>query len=247
MLPKGIAIMKQETSLGRWYQRYIGKWIPMYGLLPLIGCCLFNSMIYTGTQLTLKNAYHYDLTSALDRKIPFVPEWVLIYVLSFAFWALSYIVIAREGKEKWYRFAAADMMSRLFCMVFFVFWPTTNIRPQVVGDGFIAWLMRLIYALDAPTNLFPSIHCLVSWFCFIGVRRSKKLPAWYKAFTLIFALLICASTQFTKQHYLVDIPGGILIAELCWFISNHTKCDQIIRRFFEAVGKRLFGVCYYDE
>ena len=90
MLPKGIAIMKQETSLGRWYQRYIGKWIPMYGLLPLIGCCLFNSMIYTGTQLTLKNAYHYDLTSALDRKIPFVPEWVLIYVLSFAFWALSY-------------------------------------------------------------------------------------------------------------------------------------------------------------
>lgn len=239
--------MKETTKPGIWYQKYINKWIPMYGILSLISCFLLNSLIYTGTQLALKNAYHYDLTSALDRKVPFVQEWVWVYVICFAFWAVSYILITREGKEKWFRFAAADMMSRLICMVFFIVLPTTNVRPEVTGDGLTSWLMRFIYQMDAPTNLFPSIHCLVSWFCFIGIRKSKKVPVWYKVFACVFALLVCASTQFTKQHYLIDIPGGILLAELCWYLTNHTEIYRAWQRFFDGIGKRIFGVRYYDE
>lgn len=240
-------MMTEETMFGKWYRRWFGKWIPEYGVLVLLACGIFNNFIYWGTQRLADNTYHYDLTSAIDRKIPFVKEWIIIYVVCFAFWAFNYILISREGKEKWYRFATADLMSRLICGIFFVLLPTTNVRPQVTGNDFCSWLVNFVYTVDAPTNLFPSIHCLVSWFCFIGVRKSKKIPMWYKVFSLVFAILVCASTQFTKQHYLPDVAGGILIAELCYYITNHTRIYLGVERFFDRVGRVIFGVMRYDE
>lgn len=240
-------MMKEKTTFGNWYHKYISSWLPEYGILSLAACCIFNNIIYTGTQILLRNAYHYDLTGEWDRRIPFIKEWVSVYVICFAFWAFSYILIAREGKEHWYRFVTADMMSRLICAVFFILMPTTNVRPRVDGSDFFSWLIRLVYALDAPTNLFPSIHCLVSWFCFIGIRKSKKLPVWFKVFSCIFAALVCMSTQFTKQHYLLDIPGGILIAELCYYITTHTEFFRKVERVFDRIGRSVFGVSYYDE
>ena len=75
--------MCEETKLGKFYQKYIAKWIPSYGPLPLAWCAIFNTIIYWGTQRLMANAKHYDLTSNLDRSIPFVKEWIILYVLFF--------------------------------------------------------------------------------------------------------------------------------------------------------------------
>ena len=195
----------------------------------------------------MQNQVHYDLTSSLDRQIPFVKEWILIYVICYIFWAANYILIVREGKEHWYRFISAEMLSKCICGLFFIFLPTTNIRPEVSGTDFCSWLVRLIYTLDAPANLFPSIHCLVSWYCFIGIRKSRKIPGWYQWFSGIFAVLVCISTQFTKQHYLIDIAGGVLIAQLCYGLAKRTEGYQKIEAFFDRIGRRVFGTDYYDE
>lgn len=45
--------------------------------------------------------------------------------------------------------------------------------------------MRLLYWIDAADNLFPSIHCLVSWLCWIGVRRRRDIPYGYSFFHLL--------------------------------------------------------------
>ena len=112
------------------------------------------------------------------------------------------------------------MSSRIICGIIFILIPTTNVRPEIIGNSLSANLMRFLYWIDSPTNLFPSIHCLVSWFCFIGIRKSEKIPRWYKIFSCIFALFVCASTQFTKQHYIVDVISGIAIAELCFYVGR---------------------------
>ena len=44
--------------------------------------------------------------------------------------------------------------------------------------------------------------------------RMKKVPPRYRQFTLLFSLLVFASTVLIKQHAAVDILGGILTAEL---------------------------------
>ena len=219
-------------------KKYV-KLIPVYGIIPLLTCFLVNDIVYFILRLFMEGAYHYDLTTSLDRMIPFVPAWVSIYFICYIFWIVNYLLVAAQGKEHLYRFVVADILSRLICGVFFVILPTTNVRPEVVGNGIWENLMRWLYAIDAPTNLFPSIHCLTSWFCYIGIRGQKKVPKWYQIFSLIFALLVCLSTQFTKQHYLVDVIGGIGLAQLCYWIAMKFDWYKPVMVFFDGVNERI--------
>ena len=239
--------MAEKKNFGQWYQKYLGRWIPAYGLLTLIAGFTVNSVVYWGTQLLMASSYYYDFTSSLDRKVPFIKEWIVIYIGCYIFWAVNYVLIAREGKEKCYRFATADVMSRLICAVFFIIIPTTNVRPVVVGSDFCSWLVRYVYMTDPATNLFPSIHCMVSWFCFIGIRKSKKIPVWYKIVSCAIAVTICLSTQFTKQHYMIDIAGGVLIAEVCFFIANRTNLYRYIEFIYDKIVGKIFGVMVEND
>lgn len=240
-------MLLMNKSIREWYKKTIGIFIPEYAHLSLIGCFLVNGFVYYGCQIIMKDRYHYDLTTWLDNRIPFVKEWVVIYLVCYIFWVVNYILATYEGKEKWFQFAFADMLSRLICGIFFIILPTTNIRPEVPGNDVFSWLMRLVYEMDPASNLFPSIHCLVSWFCFVGIRRSKRVPFWYKLFSCIFAIMVCLSTQFTKQHYLIDIAGGILIAELCYYIACHTKVSIKLEIFFLWLTEKIFGESSHDE
>lgn len=228
-------------KLRLWYETYIGKIIPNYAFFSLIFSFIFNSCIYTGTQILMKNAKHYNLTTAFDLYIPFIPEWVIVYVVCFIFWVVNYILITREGCEEWFKFATGDYLSRIICLIFFVIMPTTNVRPEVIGNDITDNIMRFIYTADPATNLFPSIHCLVSWFSYIGIKRSRIVPWWYKRFSCIFAIMVFASTQFTKQHYIIDVVAGVVIAELCLYIGRHMQLYKRICRIFEKINIKVFG------
>lgn len=223
------------------FKKYIDPLVPLYALIPLITCFVFNTMVYYGTQIINRSRYHYDYTNGFDRMVPLIPSFVLIYFVCYVFWIVNYILVGRVGHEHCMRFVFADITSRVICAVFFILIPTTNIRPEIVGSGFCEDLMRHLYIIDAPENLFPSIHCLVSWFCYIGIRKQKSVPRWYRIFSCIFALLVCVSTQVTKQHYIIDVFGGIIIAEVTYYIGQHTQLYRKLGRFFDWVSCKVFG------
>lgn len=203
-----------------WYELRFSKILPWWAFLPLVGCFVLNAFVYWITQILMAGAYHYDFTLPIDRKVPVIPGWISIYILSYAFWAINYIVIARQNRRTCYRLAFADYFSKIVCGVFFIIIPTTNVRPEVIGSGVWEFLLKFIYIMDSPTNLFPSIHCLVSWFCAIGLRGTR-VPTWYKVFSYAFAIAVCISTQLTKQHYIVDVFGGIALAEISLLIGEY--------------------------
>ena len=111
-------------------------------------------------------------------------------------------------------------MGKVICLLFYLFLPTTNVRPEITGTGIFDMLLNFLYTIDSADNLFPSIHCLVSWFCYAGLRDRKEVSVAYKNFSLIFALLVCVSTLVTKQHVIVDVIAGVGFAELTWQISQ---------------------------
>ena len=240
--------MKSEkTAFCHWYDKTVGKIIPQYGFFSVIFCFVFNSLIYTGLQILMKKAKHFDLTTSLDEAIPFEPLWAFVYLGCFFFWAVNYILITRQGKEGWFQFATGDYLSRIICGIFFILLPTTNIRPEVTGNSFPELLIQFVYWIDAPTNLFPSIHCLVSWLCFAGIRGKSYVPKWYQAFSALFAIAVFASTLFTKQHFIVDVAAGIVIAEACYYIGQHTKYYQKIEDIFDRVNRKVFGEKFDEE
>ena len=209
--------------------------VPAYGFFPLVFSFVFNCLVYSGSRAVAGSWYHHNIESNLDLRLPFLPQFLIIYFGCYIFWAANYILAARQDREEVYRFFTADFISRCVCLVLFLAYPTTNTRPVIEGSGFWDLLAGWLYSIDAADNLFPSIHCLVSWFCFLAVKGQKKIPIWYKAVSFILAVLVFLSTLFTKQHVIVDVAGGIFLAQGCFWIGKHTEIWHI----YEHIGNKI--------
>lgn len=227
-------------------KKYIDPMVPLWALPPLILCFIVNCAIYWVTMALCGDLYHYDLTLDIDRNVPLVTEWIFVYLgYCYVFWLFSYCYVAkvhRDNPDQVFRFVTADVMSRLICLLFFIFLPTTNVRPEITGTSVSDDLTRFLYTIDKPTNLFPSIHCLVSWLCFIGIRRVKSVPLWVKIISVVSAIAIMISTQFLKQHYIVDVASGVALAELCYWIAGRIRLPHWARKHYESFIKRHFHV-----
>ena len=195
------------------------KYLPLWSILPLRSIFVLNCLIYWGSSALTAGRYHFDFTMAFDREVPLLPVFVWFYILAFPFWAVGYLLAARRGKDMFYRFVATDLTIHFICFICFILIPTTNIRPEIPGNTLSEKILALVYSLDggnSPSNLFPSIHCYVSWMCWKGVEGSEKVPKWYQRFSLVFAILIIISTQVLKQHYIVDAAAALLLVEFFW-------------------------------
>lgn len=180
---------------------------------------LWNQLVYWGGAALAETRHHYQFSTALDRAIPLIPWTVCIYFGCYAFWALHYCLCAAVPTRA-RRFFTADFIAKGVCFVFFVGLPTTMVRPAVQGLNVWESLVRALYILDAPVNLFPSIHCLNSWLCWASARDIPAFSRGYKAFALCAAVAVCVSTLTLRQHVLLDVAGGILLAEVCWRLAK---------------------------
>ena len=220
------------------------RFLPGYAWFLLLAVPVWTQVLYLGARFLNTGRFHYDFSCGLDHCISVVPWTAGIYWGCCFFWITNYILSAKSGKQNVYRFFCADFMAKAICFACFILFPTTIDRPVIEGYSFWAGLLRLIYQTDTPDNLFPSIHCLVSWFSYIGVRGRKDIPLWYQNLSLVMALAVFASTLTTRQHVIVDIPGGLLLAEGCYWLAGRRSLlerytnfiDGIFRRFQRAVS-----------
>lgn len=211
--------------------------IPKYSIIPLIFSFSFNMIVYSGSRIITGEWHHYNIESSLDHQIPFWAPSIVIYLGCYLFWAANYILIACQEKKEVYRFFSADFLSRIICLAFFLLFPTTNIRPELAPTDFWNKSMLFLYSVDAADNLFPSIHCLVSWFCYIGIRGKKEIPLWYRTASCIMALLVCLSTLLTKQHVIIDVAGGILLAEICFWLGGNAVIFGMYEKLQNGINK----------
>ncbi len=220
----------------------MSKIIKKDSIIPLIFAVSFNMAVYFGSRIIAGNWHHYNIESSLDRLIPIWAPSVIIYLGCYLFWAANYIIIAQQEKDIVCQFFSADFLSRIVCLIFYLVVPTTNVRPNVDPSGFWNQLLLYLYSIDAADNLFPSIHCLVSWFCYIGIRGNEKIPKWYRVLSCIMALLVCASTLLTKQHVIIDVIGGILLAEFCIWFSKKTSIWKVYQNILNYLNKKIFSI-----
>ena len=200
---------------------FLNKIFPKYSWFRLSGIVVLQALCYKGTSMLSKNWQHYTVELPIDSYIPFIPAFILPYVLCYAHWVINIIMSAHTGRERFNKFSTALMLSQIICGILFLVVPTTIVRPDVsMYKGVVGVLLKFIYGMDAPVNLFPSMHCLLSWFSWIAVRNCDNVPRWYQIFSLIFAIIVCISTVTVKQHFFVDIIGGVVLAETCWQLCN---------------------------
>lgn len=203
---------------------------PSYIFIPLLLLLFMNFITYFCSKIITNHLYHYTPSTIIDDVIPLVPIFIIVYILAYVQWIVGFIVIARESKMVCYKYLSAELIAKFICLIFFFLIPTTMIRPEICNNSLLLGLVNFIYMIDAPVNLFPSIHCLESWLVFRGSLACKKVTSIYKIVTFIFSILVCLSTVFVKQHLIVDIFGGILVVEIGILLSNKFNTGIIFEK-----------------
>ncbi len=167
--------------------------------------------------------------AAIDDLIPVIPVFAVIYLFSYAFWICGPIAVSLTKKRNFINYIIGLSMAYLVGFLIFVFLPSYMDRAAEgiieisKQPGIFNQMLAVIYGADGSNmafNLFPSYHCLISLYCYLGVRKQPEISKGFRAYSLIMTILICASTVFTKQHYFVDMPAGLGISILCYILVN---------------------------
>jgi membrane-associated phospholipid phosphatase len=166
---------------------------------------------------------------AVDRLLPVAPTWALIYGALYAFLIVLPVFVVQQH-ELIRRTVWAYLTVWIVAYVCFLAYPTVAPRPETVtGSGFAVWGLRFLYDADPPYNCFPSLHVahsFVSALACLRVHRGLGLVA------TACAALVALSTLFTKQHYVVDLLAGILLAAVAGvvFLRGSSRVPALDRR-----------------
>ena len=210
-------------------------WIPIFLTLSC------NCLAYYGTRIFNEGRIHHNISNPFDDMIPIMSWMVIIYFGCYIFWIANYIFGCQQDEDEAFRFISADFLAKVVCLICFLLYPTTNTRPEIIGSSVWDDLLRYLYQIDAADNLFPSIHCLTSWFCFIAVRKNKSISKGYKIASVIMALMVCVSTLTTKQHVYIDVIGGVGLAELSYWLVDRTGFAKKYQGIVSGINMKLFG------
>jgi membrane-associated phospholipid phosphatase len=148
--------------------------------------------------------------TALDRAVPFCPWAMPLYVSHFLFLPLG--LLSLRGDAAFRRTLKALLIAAALSDLIFVLVPTTFARPEASG-----FLFDAVRRLDNGANCFPSQHVALAAVVVAGVRSDGRPWA---PFAIYWAAAICVSTVLVKQHYALDIAGGLLLAAFSWRLAG---------------------------
>jgi membrane-associated phospholipid phosphatase len=185
------------------------------GLVALLATVLylFSNHVHVFEPVTLP-------VTALDTAIPFVPHTVWIYISEY--WAIVLLFALSRDLVNANRFAYAFAALQVVCASMFMLWPTTYPRAQFPLppdlDAPTRSVLAFLRSIDTPANCCPSLHvasiCLPALF----FRREHR-STWPLLWAGVTAIVV--STLTTKQHYVVDVIGGVIVAVvLYWFFQR---------------------------
>ena len=208
-----------------------------------VGLCwfFFHFLAFYTPQIIMRGADRIVVGSRIDDMIPFVPMFVLFYALAYVQWIVNIFVLAREHNDKFlFKYFAVDTIGKVICAIFYIVVPTTMLQPEIHPEAdFWQLHLNIIYSLDEPINLFPSLHVFESLLDLVVVMQAKRTSTAFKVGSIILTALVFASTVLIKQHVLIDLPAGALLFVLMVFIVDRTNVADKFQNLFQKLDKPI--------
>ena len=176
----------------------------------IVGGALVIALYILPSRLELRPAITLD-RSFIDAWVPFLGWTIWVYLSEYPLMVLA-IWLGTDDRER-SRLFYAFILAATIGLVIFVLWPTAVARESPGSDGLTGLLWRWLYSVDTPANALPSLH--VANTCLAAARLWRCCGAW-RIMAPVWALLIVLSTLTTKQHYAIDIAGGVALAAVCF-------------------------------
>ncbi len=156
----------------------------------------------------------HDLSLSIDGKIRFVPAFEYIYFLCYIIPFTPLFVI--NDSHKMNTLIGAFIYMNLFAFIIFLIYPVLVPRPLILNDGSLTYLLiNLQQSLDKPVNNFPSLHAANALLIYLLCRKIYK---WLDYVLFLVAIGIGIAALLVKQHYILDVISGYLLALIVYSI-----------------------------
>ncbi len=186
----------------RFFRQAVGLALVMFSSL---GCYLVV-LKWRGGAATFVTHSHWD------DWLPYQPVWVWVYLVPYLIGPLA-IGFVHPATFRW--FVSRGIVVVLLSLLVFMIAPTrVAARPTEhgLGQGLTAAIYENMVAIDEPpANAAPSLH--VSLTCLLAFALVRDFPRWWPVIGA-GTLLVWLATLLTRQHHLLDVGAGIVIAVL---------------------------------
>jgi membrane-associated phospholipid phosphatase len=183
----------------------------------------------------------YNITLPIDNKLPFLPIFIIPYIIWYLFIPLSFFIFCLKDKKTYFKTMLIYVSGCIIASIVFLTFQTTVPRTQVEGSGVLINIIKMIYANDNPVNCLPSLHVFTSYLIIRVITKSKLASLKVNLTTYIIASLIILSTLFTKQHAVLDVLSGMVLAEALIYLVNRYEA-----KLRSLVNKKLFSFFYAE-
>jgi hypothetical protein len=152
-----------------------------------------------------------NLLTPEDTQQPLRPRSLWVY-LSLLQYCLMMVFEFRSYRQLYRIFVCLGLNSLVSYRAFLRF-PSAYPRPSTPtpDDARLSQSWQALHKMDRPANTFPSLH--VGHVYLLALLVADEQSREKTDSHLLWATAIAISTITTKQHYLVDITGGLLLAE----------------------------------
>ena len=153
----------------------------------------------------------------IDNRLPFIAKLVYFYLFTYLFnTVFLFLMIYKREMYDFVRVVKMMIAVVVIGGIFYIVFPTKVIKPSLEKSGDVSKSLVSYHNRHIlPYNAFPSLHVA---FSFLTVLLAFEFDFAYKYIYLLVLFLIAFSALFTKQHYIIDIIAGIMLALAIYFI-----------------------------
>ena len=175
---------------------------------------------YVAIQLSITTG-SYDFTTSFDEMIPFLPQWIWIYhsIIPVIF-ATSFFMI--RTRRLFFTMIWSCVAATIVLNLFYIYLPSFYPRLEFEVTSVSEYLVELTRTIDRANNTFPSGHVTFAWLVYYAAsfsRLGNKFATLRIAY-FVWASMISFATLALKQHYIVDVVSGIVLATLCFYAAR---------------------------
>lgn len=227
----------RQWQKGRASETAMVKYIPKGKLWRLISISIY-AVFYLSMFFILENrtldSYHI-IECGIDKVIPYCSVFIVPYLLWFPyqFVLLGYFFMGGLNHKEFYRFMIYICGGMTcFLLVSWLYPNALELRPVLQSDGSVFdRMVQGLYRIDTPTNVLPSIHVFNSvafhvTFC-RGLERGSRRG--WKRLSFALIVLIVISTVLIKQHSVIDIVLGFVMAGMGYLLVYQRMLRRVVR------------------
>ncbi len=155
----------------------------------------------------------------LDDLIPFCKYAIVPYFMWFPWIPFTLFFILYKGtRADFWRLCLPLFAGMTMALLFYAIVPNgLALRPHYVpGNDIFAQAVRSLYRTDTPMNVCPSIHVFNSVTLMLAYYRTRCFDnprlRWMRPAAAVLCVSITLSTMLLKQHSVIDVVFGMLLA-----------------------------------